>query len=94
MKKKYYLKNRRRFYAMLSLILIIAVLGIFVSSANCYKEPAYTTIVIKSGDTLWSIAEKYNKKMDIRKYIYEIKKLNNLKSGEIYVGDLLILPTY
>ena len=42
--------------------------------------------VIKAGDTLYSIASKHNTTVD------EIKKLNNLKSNTLTVGNKLKLP--
>lgn len=43
--------------------------------------------VIKSGDTLYSIATKHNTTVD------EIKKLNNLTSNTLTIGNTLKLPT-
>jgi len=43
------------------------------------------------GDTLWSIANSHRGQMDVRKYIYQIQKLNNIKST-IYPGQELLLP--
>lgn len=51
-----------------------------------YREPSYEAITVKRGDTLWSIAENYNKRGDIRKYIYDIMILNNLEDCEIIEG--------
>ncbi|MDI6833716.1 MAG: LysM peptidoglycan-binding domain-containing protein, partial [Bacteroidales bacterium] len=42
--------------------------------------------VVKSGETLSSIANKYNTTVDA------IKKANNLKSTKIYVGQKLKIP--
>ncbi len=42
-----------------------------------------TTYTVKSGDTLYSIASKYNTTVD------EIKRLNNLTSNTLSVGQLL-----
>lgn len=44
-----------------------------------------TVYTVKSGDTLWSIAKKYNVSVDY------IKKKNNLKSNELKVGQKLKL---
>ena len=41
--------------------------------------------VVKSGDTLWDIAHKYNTS------IKEIKKINNLRSNKIKPGERLII---
>lgn len=53
-----------------------------------YRAPiAPGTHIVKSGDTLWSIARKYNTSVD------EIKKLNNLTSNSLTINQVLKLPT-
>ncbi|MBR3162196.1 MAG: LysM peptidoglycan-binding domain-containing protein [Bacilli bacterium] len=42
---------------------------------------------VRKGDTLYSIANKYNTTVD------EIKRLNNLTSNQLSIGQLLKLPT-
>ncbi|MBR6092978.1 MAG: LysM peptidoglycan-binding domain-containing protein [Bacteroidales bacterium] len=59
-----------------------------VSSGNNNNKPASsssgtTTYTVKSGDSLWSIAKKFNVTVD------HIKKLNNLKNNDIKVGQKL-----
>ena len=52
-----------------------------------YKVPYDgSTYLVKSGDTLYSIAKKYNTSVDA------IKNLNNLKTNTIIVGQSLLLP--
>ena len=43
---------------------------------------------VKKGDSLWKIAKKFNVKVST------IKKLNNLKSNYLKVGQVLKIPTY
>ena len=53
------------------------------------EEPSstnYIDYVVKSGDTLYSIAKKYNTTVD------EIKKLNGLTSGLLNIGMTLKIP--
>ena len=59
-----------------------------------YKEIPYTppkktttTYIVKKGDTLYSIAGKYNTSVD------EIKAFNNLTSNQISIGQLLKIPS-
>lgn len=59
-----------------------------VSGGNNNNKPASsssgtTTYTVKSGDSLWSIAKKFNVTVD------HIKKLNNLKNNDIKVGQKL-----
>ena len=45
-------------------------------------------ITVSAGDTLWSIACEYKKdEQDVRDYIYELRKLNNLTDCTIYPGQ-------
>lgn len=52
-------------------------------SPNTDNEIIY---IVKSGDSLWSIAKKYNTKVNI------IKEFNNLTSDLLKVGQQLIIP--
>lgn len=45
------------------------------------------TYTVQSGDSLWSIAKKFNTTVDA------IKSLNNLTSNSLRVGDVLKIPT-
>lgn len=45
----------------------------------------YDTYVVKSGDTLWSIASKHNMTVD------SLKKLNNLSSNLLSIGQKLLV---
>ncbi|HPD00506.1 MAG TPA: LysM peptidoglycan-binding domain-containing protein [Acetivibrio sp.] len=86
MKKRYVLKNKKRFFAFIVLMLVCVCTVINSTRTYGYKEPEYKTIFVRRGDTLWGIAQRYNKRGDIRKYIYDVMKLNNLESCDIIEG--------
>ena len=46
----------------------------------------YDVYVVKSGDTLWGIASKYNTSVD------KIKDINNLNSNNLSIGQKLLVP--
>ena len=46
----------------------------------------YDTYTVKSGDTLYSISNKYNISVD------QLKKINNLSSNILSIGQLLLVP--
>jgi len=84
------------------LVLSIAILFILLSGAlvNVYAgisgaEGGYIAeqVEVHGGDTLWSIASAHKPdSMDIREYVYYLKKLNKLDSSVIKEGQILILP--
>ena len=47
----------------------------------------HTHYVVKSGDSLYLIAKKYNTTVD------ELKKINHLYSNMIYPNQILLIPT-
>lgn len=62
------------------------------------RHQAYSSYVVRSGDTVWDIASdlaalnpEYN---DVRQYVYEIEKLNHLSSGTLKSGQVIIIPYY
>ena len=90
--------NKRKFIkSTLTLIIIVISIIILVNTIINKTEYAekYKTIYISEDETLWSIAEEYKKpNQDIREYIYEMKKLNNMESATIYEGQELTIIIY
>lgn len=72
--------------------LILTITAIARAKAN-NRAIAYQKYYVHSGDTLWTIAaERKGENIDIRKYVYDLRQLNNLKSANIYPGQELLLP--
>ena len=86
---------KRNFIFSGLILFIIFISGMFMTTyadANNIKVVEYQ---IQAGDTLWEIAEEYNKSnKDIREYIYELKKINALNSGLINPGQTIKVPIY
>lgn len=61
------------------------IVDIIVDSLSSYinKTNGY---IVKKGDTLWSIANKYNITVD------NLKNLNNLKNNNLSIGQILKIP--
>ena len=92
---------RKPTLAQAILMLIVAII-ITITFASCSKEYVdtrkgvdYNTFeyTVTEGETLWTIAEEYcPEDMDIRKYIYEVEKLNDI-TAELSIGQTIILLT-
>lgn len=90
--------NRRKFLkSIVTLIFIIIITfmclnSIFDKEEYTAKETQY---VVTKGERLWDIAEQYKKPgQDIREYIYEIRKLNNMENSTIYEGQEITIIIY
>ncbi len=92
-KKKYYLKNRTRFFSFIFAISLVIFVMIYTANVSGYHKQEYISVTVNSGDTLWSIAERYcDDNHDIRKYIYEIKDINNMDSGFLMADSSILVP--
>lgn len=93
MNRRYILKNRRRFYMFviaMTVLLSCVFLAATVNGADTNKT--FTNVTVEKGDTLWDLAKEYSDGGDIRNYIHEIQKVNNLPGGDIFAGDIIKMP--
>ncbi|MDR9746583.1 LysM peptidoglycan-binding domain-containing protein [Paenibacillus sp. FSL F4-0087] len=79
---------------IVSLIILVGcstVLTVFAGNENDLLPGG--KMAVSQGDTLWSISLDHKPEtMDTRVYIEAIKKVNQLQSTSIQVGQVLILP--
>jgi nucleoid-associated protein YgaU len=50
------------------------------------------SVVVQSGDTLWSIASSLDGDADVRAVVYRIQQLNALEGADLVPGQVLVLP--
>lgn len=82
-------------------LLPVVIVGLFAGTGVVHafqsSEPAaeVQTVLVSSGDTLWSIAERHKpESADTRIFISGIKQKNGLNGSEIHAGDELVLPNF
>lgn len=57
-------------------------------NSNPLEDARQETHYVREGETLWWIAAEYcPADMDVRDYLTEIKKLNDIQDNTIYAGD-------
>ena len=71
------------------LLCLVLIIGIAIS-CRADVRTEYAEYRVKTGDTLWTIADEHMPRgTDKRRYIFELKKHNGLKTSEIYPGMIL-----
>lgn len=96
MKIKSLKKFVRSILIMLGAILMISLL--ISKSTLSHSEVEYKSILVSSGDTLWTIAaynqetNDYYKNKDIRYIINDIMEINNLENSLLEINQELLIP--
>lgn len=94
-------KNLFTLCILIALVFIaVFIFGFETASADSNlrvnERKYFTSYVIKRGDTLWDIADRYitPEYDNINEYIREITISNQMDSTDIYPGQLIIIPYY
>lgn len=93
--------NKKKFFTTnIMILLFIFTILFFISKCTLsHTDIIYTKTYIEFGDTLWNIAKEqqnsnnYYKDKEIREIINDIKKVNNLKTCNLSVGQEIKIPT-
>lgn len=96
--KKYRL-NIKRIMMNICIILIMLIICNIISNYTFGNKHIETkSITVASNDTLWKIAKdvcnESTEDLNVQNIIIEIKNINNLKSSNIYSGQVLEIPIY
>lgn len=92
--------NKKKFLTTnIVIILFICIILLLISKCTLsHVDITYTKTYIEFGDTLWNIAKEqqnnnnYYKDKEIREIISDIKRVNNLKSCNLSVGQEIKIP--
>lgn len=80
---------------ILGVLLIILVFFIFMYALQPTTDRVewrQETYIVKSGDSLWSISNKFcPDNVDQREWIAEVKQINGLEDSNIYPGQRLVV---
>ncbi|MCT4585682.1 MAG: LysM peptidoglycan-binding domain-containing protein [Peptostreptococcaceae bacterium] len=79
----------------ISIVLFLFTFSSAATNLNSLKPVDHIDIRVCAGDNLWSISKEYcNNNVDLREFIYNVKKINNLQNSNINVGQILKIPIY
>jgi Tfp pilus assembly protein FimV len=87
--------RRRRTVAVVATALIAVLLSPLAAGAVRREEapvPAAQQVVVRSGDTLWSIAQRVRPGDDPRAVASLIASVNDVEAGSLTVGSSLVVP--
>ncbi|GIH13751.1 hypothetical protein Raf01_19230 [Rugosimonospora africana] len=82
---------------VLTLLLLLAGVGAMLAAPAGDASPppgAAPTVVVRPGDTLWSIAARFEPGPDPIGAVERIRRLNRLPGYRIEVGQTLTLPAH
>ena len=90
---------------VLAVVFIMLLSGFFGRSlmyvmaeeeADTRPEKYYTSIHLKDGDTLWSIAQTYcaDSEESVEEYVGELRQMNSLSDDHIDAGHYLTIRYY
>ena len=89
-------KINKKMCILISVLFLFFFIFFNVSYYN--SEVEYKNRIVSRGEILWSISKdeqennKYFENEDIRKIIFEIRKINELPNNELYEGLELKIP--
>lgn len=88
-------RRARRLVVVLALAAAVALgtwLGPWIGGGADLRLAGGSSVVVQSGDTLWSIASSLGGDGDVRSVVDEIQRLNDLDGGVLVPGQVLELP--
>ena len=94
---RYRINNRVRFtlFVVLMILFVTTVVNfaLGLNTADSATIVEYLEIQVKSGDTLWSIADTYmDGNSDIRRSVYELCQINEINASQLQAGMTLLVP--
>ena len=91
-------RRKKRTSNIITVVFAIAYFVTVFTMYNISRADAplkYTEVFVDYNDTLWSIAsENASDGTDLRRYVEQIKKFNNMHSSVLYANTVIKVPEY
>lgn len=96
---KRYRLNMKRIMTNICIVLMFIIVMNFISNFTFGNKHIETkSLTVEANDTLWKIAQDVcdnsSEELNVQNIVIEIKNINNLKSSNIYSGQVLEIPIY
>lgn len=87
------MRYKRVFLLLALLVTLTTTIKILCNNNTKYSanDKKFKKVIVVQGDTLWKIAAELELKQDIRKTVYEIRKINDI-TPLIYEGQEILVP--
>ena len=89
-------RGRRLLLLLFVLVLAGAVVLWHAGASQAVQQtepgPVLSQLTVQSGDTLWSVARRIAPQRDARDVVDQLRRLNSLRTGQLRVGQQLLLP--
>ena len=87
------MENIKCWFYLVSLVVLFSLITtpLIIKESKTDLNAINLTYKVKKGDNLWVIGSKLNQK-NISKFVFEVKKINNLEESVIYVDQVIKIP--
>ena len=87
------MENIKCWFYLVSLVVLFSLITtpLIIKESKTDLNTINLTYKVKKGDNLWVIGSKLNQK-NISKFVFEVKKINNLEESVIYVDQVIKIP--
>ncbi len=97
--RAFFAKRKEVFIVCMLFLAVLFLCGMLVRADTAKEEGSgykyYTSVLVRSGDTLWDIASRYcGDSGRIREYMKELKQINHLSGDAIHAGRYLTVVYY
>ena len=77
------------------LLICLSSAAVFGGTKKDTHKKYYETVTVNKGETIWSVASKFNdKNLDLSEYVQEIMDFNGIKTSFILAGEKIVVPIY